>query len=95
MDAKIVSLEQAFDDGMKAMDATYGGVSMRFSSMCVPQNVNLRYEIYFGLCFCCLIYDFRAFAHLTRTFIDYCALLIANSLQVRLKKISNVFQLYL
>jgi hypothetical protein len=33
VDAKIVSLEQTFDDGMKAMDAKYGGVSMRFSSM--------------------------------------------------------------
>ena len=33
VDAKIVSLEQTFDDGMKAMNAKYGGVSMRFSSM--------------------------------------------------------------
>jgi len=33
VDAKIVSLEQTFDDGMKAMDAKYGGVSMRFSSI--------------------------------------------------------------
>jgi hypothetical protein len=53
--AKIVGLEQTFDDGMKAMDAKYGGVSMRFSSMFLKMHVNLQYEICLDLCFCCLI----------------------------------------
>ena len=39
--AKIVGLEQTFDDGMKAMDAKYGGVSMRFSSTFLKMHVNL------------------------------------------------------